>query len=174
MVIELATTGDLDEIGKMFDDLNDYLEGNQYGPEWKKGIYPTRANAEQQLENDCLYVLKINHRIAGTLSLSCHQEEAYKKASWNIEAFADEVLVIRLLAVHPDFIRQGVSSAMIEFAKSTAKAHNCKTIRLDVVNQNIPACQLYEKSGFKYVATVDLGLPYDKLKWFRLYDFVIL
>lgn len=171
--MKLAKATDLDEIEKMFDGLNDYLEGRLYGPEWKKDIYPTREDASQQLENGSLYVLKINQRIAGTISLSCHQEDAYKKARWNIEASADEVLVIRLLAVHPDFIKQGISAAMIDFAKSAAIKQGCKTIRLDVVNQNIPACQLYEKSGFKYVATVDLGLTYERLKWFRLYEFVI-
>ncbi len=45
-----------------------------------------------------------------------------------------------------------------------------KSIRLDVYEGNIPAIRLYEKCGFEYVNTVDLGLGNYGLKWFKLYE----
>ena len=45
-----------------------------------------------------------------------------------------------------------------------------KSIRLDVYEGNIPAIKLYEKCGFKYIDTVDLGLGNYGLNWFRLYE----
>lgn len=170
MTIELAQMSQLDALEKFFNEINEALEGSYYGPEWKKGIYPTRSDAEMNIKNKSLYVAKTENQIVGTVSLSPTQEPAYEQASWKIKAKASEVLVVRLFAVHPDFKGQGIAKALLAFAKSKAKELECKTIRLDVVNQNVPACQLYEKSGFEYVATVDLGLPYDKLKWFRLYE----
>jgi RimJ/RimL family protein N-acetyltransferase len=41
---------------------------------------------------------------------------------------------------------------------------------LDVYEGNIPAISLYEKYGFKYIDTVDLGLGNYGLDWFRLYE----
>jgi len=41
---------------------------------------------------------------------------------------------------------------------------------LDVYEGNIPAIKLYEKCGFKYMDTVDLGLGRYGLNWFRLYE----
>lgn len=40
----------------------------------------------------------------------------------------------------------------------------------DVYEGNIPAINLYEKCGFKYIDTVDLGLGNYGLNWFRLYE----
>ena len=173
MIIELAQMNDLDEVEKFVNEINEALEGSYYGPEWKKGIYPTRNDAEVNIESKSLYVAKMKNQMVGSISLNHVQEPAYEQVNWKINAKANEILVIRLFAVHPDFKGQGMAKAMLEFAKDKAKELECKTIRLDVVNQNIPACQLYEKSGFEYVSTVDLGLPYEKLKWFRLYEFVI-
>ncbi len=45
-----------------------------------------------------------------------------------------------------------------------------KIIRLDVAIQNIPSITLYEKSGYRYVETVDFGLGYEHLVWFKLYE----
>ena len=173
MSISLAKITDLDELERLFDELNACLEGVYYGPEWKKGIYPTRMDAKNAIEDKSLYVFKENERILGSISLNHVQEAAYSDVSWSIDPADSEILVIRLLTVHPDSRGRGVSSKLLEFAKNVAAFRGSKTIRLDVVNQNVPACMLYEKSGFTYVATVDLGLPYDKLKWFRLYEFIV-
>ena len=173
MVIELAQMHDLDAIETFFNAVNEAVQDLYYGPEWKKGIYPTRNNAEVNVKNKSLYIAKLKNQIIGSISLSHVQEPAYEQVHWKTNASAREILVVRLFAVHPDFTRRGVAQTMLTFAVNKAKALKSKTIRLDVVNQNIPACLLYEKSGFEYVTTVDLGLPYDKLKWFRLYEFVV-
>ena len=172
-MIELAKFSDLDELEVFFEELNDFLDGNYYGPEWKKGIYPTKADAESSINEDSLYVYKLDNAIVGTISLNHRQESAYENAKWNLIAHGVEVLVIRLFAVHPNYFGQSIGGTILNFVKVKARELSCKTIRLDVVNQNIPACLLYEKHGFKYVSTVDLGLPYDKLKWFRLYEYLL-
>ena len=173
MTIQLGVTQDIDKLEALFDDLNDYLEENGNGAGWKKGIYPIREDAEKGILNDELFVLRVEGQIAGSITLNHNQEVAYSQVDWNVQADGNQVLVIRLLVVHPKFIRKGVSKELLEFAKEHARKLGCKSVRLDVANQNIPACNLYEKAGFKYVKTVDLGLPYEHLKWFRLYEFVI-
>lgn len=45
-----------------------------------------------------------------------------------------------------------------------------KSIRLDVYEDNMPAIKLYEKCGFKYIDTVDLGLGEYGLHWFKLFE----
>ena len=173
MLIELAQINNLDEIENFFNEVNDALKGVYYGPEWKKGIYPTRNDAQTSILNKNLYIAKLENQIVGSISLSHVQESAYLQANWKVDVSVKEVLVVNLFAIHHNVKGQGIATSMLKFAKTKAKELKCKTIRLDVVNQNIPACLLYEKVGFEYIATVDLGLPYDKLKWFRLYEFVL-
>lgn len=49
-----------------------------------------------------------------------------------------------------------------------------KGMTLDAYESNMPAIRLYEKNGFNYVDTVDLGIVETYgLKWFRLYEKVI-
>jgi len=82
-------------------------------------------------------------------------------------------MVIRTLVVRPSFLKQGVSQKLLDFTKNHAVASGCKTIRLDVTQQNAPAAALYEKKGYAYIDTVDLGLPYEHLKWFKLYELML-
>ena len=48
-----------------------------------------------------------------------------------------------------------------------------KAVRLDVYEKNIPAVRLYEKLGFHYVHTVDLGYSQYGLDRFRLYQYLL-
>ena len=41
-VIESGTATDIDELEKLYDDLNDYLSATTNYPGWIKGIYPIR------------------------------------------------------------------------------------------------------------------------------------
>jgi len=72
--------------------------------------------------------------------------------------------------VHPDFLKCGVGKSLIDFSVEHSIKSNVKSIRLDVYQKNIPAIKLYEKCGFKYVDTVDLGLRNYGLDWFKLYE----
>lgn len=63
---------------------------------------------------------------------------------------------------------------LMHFAKQQAVMSLMKSIRLDVSVDNMPAIALYEKLGYSYIGTVDLGLPYEHLKWFKLYEMVLL
>ncbi len=58
----------------------------------------------------------------------------------------------------------------MDFAIEHSIKSQVKSIRLDVYEGNIPAIKLYEKCGFKYIDTVDLGLGNYGLNWFRLYE----
>lgn len=68
---------------------------------------------------------------------------------------------------------QGVARQLMAFAKEYAVSLFMRAIRLDVSINNTPAIKLYEQWGYKYIGTVDLGLPYEHLKWFRLYEIII-
>ena len=173
MKIEAGVAGDIDELEQLYNDLNDYLDANLNYAGWKKDMYPTRREAENGLKEGGLFVLKIGDRIAGSVILSHRQEAAYFKAKWGVAAEGDEVMVVRTLVTHPDSLKQGVSQELLQFAKVYALEKGCKAIRLDVAQQNMPAISLYEKCGYSYVDTVDLGLPYEHLKWFRLYELVL-
>ncbi|MDR2918431.1 MAG: GNAT family N-acetyltransferase [Tannerella sp.] len=173
MIVENGTVADINELETLYDTLNDYLSVTVNHPGWIKGIYPVRETAEDAIIEGSLFILKRDGLIAGSIILNHTPETAYRGADWGVDADNQEVLVVRILVTHPQFMQQGVAQRLMAFAKEYAELLSVKAIRLDVSVDNFPAIKLYEQSGYKYIGTVDLGLPYEHLKWFRLYEMIL-
>ena len=170
IVVELGKADDIDELEQLYNDLNDHLEKEVNYPGWRKGIYPVRENAIDGVEHGNLYVAKHNEKIVASLILSHEPEPAYYKAKWEFESDYSDVFVVHTFVVHPNFLKCGVGKALMDFSIECSIKSHAKSIRLDVYERNMPAIRLYEKCGFKYIDTVDLGLGNYGLNWFKLYE----
>ena len=109
---------------------------------FKKGIYPTRKDAEKAINVGTLYVYEENNGIAGSMIVDKVQPAEYTKIIWEQTFANDEVMVIHLLMVRP----------------SKAGKGSCKALRLDTGSQNVPALSLYKKLGFQVVATASMNV----------------
>ena len=170
ITIRSAAAPDIPALARMFQELVDSLQTGPNYCGWGS-VYPTRQDAENSVSAGGVYFAEINGELAGSVWLNHHQEATYAGQPWLYEAENDRILVIHTLAVHPRYQRRGVASRLLETAADVAAKTGCAAIRLDVAERNTPAIRVYERAGYRYVSTVDLGLPeeYD-LKWFRLYE----
>jgi len=171
--VRKATRKDTDELEKLYNDLNDYMASTVNYPGWIKGIYPTRETAVEGIRENSLFVAEDNGKIIGTIILNHTPEDAYSPVKWLTDAEYNEIFVIRTLVVHPEYLNKGVGSTLLQFARYLAIHQKMKSIRLDVSTGNTPAIKLYRKMGYEFISTVDLGLPYEHLKWFELYELVL-
>lgn len=171
--IELGKINDVNELEKLYNDLNDYLENGINYPGWIKGIYPVKENAIDGINSNSLYVAKHNGKIVGSIILKHKPEPGYSKTKWLFESDYSDVFVIYTFAVHPDFLRCGVGKALMEFSFKYSISLKAKSIRLDVYEGNMPAIKFYEKLGFEYIDTVDLGYGDYGLNWFKLYGKIL-
>ncbi|WP_099203413.1 GNAT family N-acetyltransferase [Miniphocaeibacter massiliensis] len=171
--VVLGKIEDLDKMEYFYNEVNEYLESNVNYPSWKKGVYPVKETAEEALNTSTLFIIKEDNKIIASVILDNIQEKVYKFAKWKIDVAEKEVLVVRTLVVHPLYKRRGLAEKLLEFSKEYAKEKFYKTIRLDVSINNLPAIDLYEKNGFEYIDTVDLGLNIENLKWFKLYEYIV-
>jgi Acetyltransferases len=170
LIIELGTSNDIDELEQLYNDLNDHLANGTNYPGWIKGIYPIRQNAVDGISKSNLYVARMNGQIVGSIILNHEPEPTYDKVKWTLDYDYSEIFVIHTFAIHPDFLKCGVGKALMDFSIEQSIKSNIKSIRLDVYEKNIPAIKLYKKCGFNYVDTVDLGLGFRGLDWFKLYE----
>lgn len=168
--VRKATRKDIDELEKLYDDLNDYMASTVNYPGWIKGIYPIRETATKGLCEGSLFVAEDNNKIVGSIILNHVPENAYDQVEWLTNTDYRNIIVIRTLVVHPAYHNKMVGFTLLQFAQYQAARQQIKSIRLDVSTRNTPAIQLYRKLGYKYIGTVDLGLPYEHLKWFELYE----
>lgn len=173
IIIELGNEKDIDELEKLYNDLNDYLAAGVNYPGWLKGVYPIREDAVKGIDGGFLYVARYNNEIIGSIILNHEPESAYSQVSWEIEADYSDVIVIHTFVVHPKYMKCGIGQKLMEFATSHSKEIKAKAIRLDVYEKNVPAIKLYEKQGYSYVGTVDLGYGEYGLDWFVLYEKVL-
>ena len=170
IIIELGKINDIDELEQLYNDLNDYLATGVNYPGWRRDAYPVRQNAIDGIENGNLYAAKHNGKIIGSIILNHEPESAYCKAKWQFESDYSNVFVVHTFAVHPQFLKCGIGKELMDFSTEHSIKLQAKSIRLDVYEGNIPAIRLYEKCGFKYIDTVDLGLGNYGLNWFKLYE----
>lgn len=173
ITFEKGSPDDIDALTALYDDVCDYLTEHVNYPGWRKGLYPDRQTAMDGIAENNLFIARDEGRIAGTVILRHVPEDAYAQAKWQIDADYKDILVIYTLAVHPDYYGRAVGAEMMQFILDYAQQVKMKAVRLDVHESNWPAIQLYEKSGFKYIDSVDLGLGEFGLKWFKLYEKVL-
>lgn len=173
MQIRKGTKQDIDEVAALYDALNEYLDSHINYPGWKKGIYPIREDAVNGIEEEVLFLAEEAGRIIGTVILRHVPENGYETADWHNSLEYKDIFVVYTLAVHPEFLQQGTGKQIMEFVLKHAAAVNMKAVRLDVYEKNFPAIHLYERMGFQYIDTVDLGYSMHGLDRFRLYQRII-
>ncbi len=170
ITIRLGMEDDIDELEQLYNNLNDHLAATTNYPGWKKGVYPIRKDAEAGINKGCLYVALSGNKMVGSMILRHEPEPAYLSVTWMKDLKYEEVFVIYTFVVHPDYLGQGIGSELLHFASKLGSKLNLKSLRLDVYEYNVPAIRLYEKCGFHYIATVDIGLSEYNLNWFKLYE----
>lgn len=170
MQIRKGLKSDIDGLAALYDELNDYLDRHINYPGWRKGIYPVREDAVQGIDEGSLFVADADGKAAGTFILRQQPEKGYELADWKNNLNYNEIFIIHTFAVHPQFFHLGIGKKMLAFILEYAARMNKKAVRLDVYEKNIPAIRLYEKLGFQYIDTVDLGYSIYGLDRFRLYQ----
>lgn len=173
--VRAAGLEDLEEVGALYDALNDYLEQPEHEnyPRWKKNVYPVKEQAREGIENGELYAAVAEGRIAGTVICLHQQEEAYRTVSWQLP-WDVPVIVIHILAVHPEYFGRGVGEALLDHAAALARQEKRRAVRLDTYEKNLPASRLFEKCGFRFCGMADLGLEeIYGLKWYRTYEKIL-
>ena len=168
--VRKGTNEDINQLAELYDEVNDYLASTVNYPGWKKDIYPTKEDAEQGINEDCLYVATYHEEIVGSVILRHQPEPAYKTVTWPIDYTDEEIWVIYTFVVSPKYMGNQVGQQILQYVQEQGKELGLKALRLDVTENNTPAIKLYEKMGFKYIATVSLGLESYGLDWFKLYE----
>lgn len=170
IIIEKGRVDNIDELERLYDDLNDYLESGINYAGWKKGVYPTRVEATNGVEKGDLFVAKIDGKIVGSIILNHEPDDSYYNVKWAFDSDYSDVFVVHTFVVHPKFLKCNVGKTLMDFAEKYSMELKAKAIRLDTYENNIPAIRLYEKCGYNYVDTVDLGLGEYGLEWFKVYE----
>lgn len=164
IIIEKAASQDLDAVEELYGAMCDYLADKPFNPNFRRGGFPARENAEKYLAADGLYIAREGGGIAGSIALTASPSAEEDQSG------EDGVLYVHMVAVHPVLLRQGVASAMLDFTTREAARRGGSSLRIYVWEGNTPAIRTYEKNSFVRMGKEDIGLGEFGLDWFYLYE----
>ncbi len=168
-----AIPEDYEAVREFYYALTDAMTNAEYKPGWKKDIYPSQDMLKEAIEKKELYVLLQGSLIVAAMILNQEYNEAYDAIEWSLQVENSEVYVIHALGVNKDYSGKGIAKMMVQYAIGIAKNHQAKTMRLDVLEGNIPAEKAYVSVGFRYVTT--MRMYYADTGWtnFRAFEYII-
>lgn len=166
--IEKAVPKDLNAIADLYGEVCDALADKRWNPGWRRDIFPTREDAARYLAHGWGYMAWAGGAPAGFIAVT-----PFPNAEGEPSApppGAEGALYIHVLAVHPEYQRQGVGSLLLGRAGALAREKGAKALRLYVWEGNTPGIWTYEKNGFLRLGREDIGLGEFGLDWFYLYE----
>ena len=160
-----------EKILEFYQNIIDSIEGTQFKPKWSKH-YPNLEFIKTSIEKQEMYVHTKDNDIIACVVLNNRFYPEYDNIDWIIEAEPEEIVIIHTFALTSDFAGKGIGREIFNQIKNNALKNNQKTIRIDIINGNIGAQNVFEKFGFEYVDTVEIFHDIVGLEKFHLYEWV--
>lgn len=129
------------------------MQNHPYRPKWIPDVYPSLEDIQMFCEKDALWLMKDEQEILGSVVITPLEAEVIG-ASLETESPANEKIAeIRLLAVEPLRQGEGLGSILLNHAKQICKEEGYHKIRLETLSDSLPSNQLYQKNGYRLLAT---------------------
>ena len=171
MIFRKAEKEDFYKIRSLYWTLIDQEQDEPSFPHWKKGIHPSDGMIQDSIATGQLYVLSDGAEIAACVIANDEMVDGYADAPWQVDS--DEVMVLHVLAVHPDYRGKGLARRLVENVIEQERKTGKKALRLDVIENNTTAEKLYQKLGFRYIRTKTLYYDVVGEMTFKLYERVL-
>lgn len=143
-----ATKQDFQRITQFYRDVIARTEHMDTYARWVYGQHPTDEMIHSYIQKGAMYYCEKDGAILSALALT-PQAEDYHDAAWSISPEDDEVSVVHLLCVAPEWQGQGVARETMRKIMEQNRETGKKAVRLDALACNTPAHRLYESLGFQ-------------------------
>lgn len=157
-MIRLATIKDLDDIMEIIKQAQ--IRMKLAGMTQWQNNYPNNEIILKDINENALYVYIKDKKIIGTMSVF-DSDPVYEniEGSWlNDEPFK----AIHRIAVHDEFLNQGISKKMLN---NLVILLNVKNIKIDTHPKNISMIKSLETQGFSYCGIVHVTTDSDSLRY---------
>lgn len=173
LTIRKAQEAEYPLVKTFYDSLTDAMADAEFNPGWERDVYPAPDFLRSSIANGELYIGELDGQTAACMVVNHAYNEGYRNIAWSLDVPDEELLVIHALGVHPAFAGHGIAKQMARAAQETARQSAVKTIRLDVLEGNLPAERAYVGVGFRYVDTITMF--YEDTGWtaFRLFEYLV-
>lgn len=131
--------------------------------------YPSSEDFKRDIEREELFLLELDHKIAGTIVVSTYMDDEYKPIQW-LTSNGNNIYIHRL-SIHPENQGKGHAQELMDFAEDFAKTNNFDSVRLDTFSQNKRNQKFYETRGYKKLG--DIRFPIISEHPFHCYELLL-
>ncbi len=157
--IKIADQDDLNALAALYKAICDHQPLDQYGADWTWGEYPSVNSLRQMIDNASVMMAYQDSQAIGAGVLTTGED--YPQVDWPTPAANNEIGVLHLFGVHPQYRGTGIATSLLQALLQQAKEDGKKVIHLDVLAGNVPSEKLYVKNGFQVIKS--LTLHYDDI-----------
>lgn len=167
-----ATEQDFQRITRFYRDVIAHTKHMDTYARWVYGQHPTDEMIRAYICNGSMYYSEKDGSLLSAVAVT-PQAEDYHDSAWSVPLEDDEVSVVHLLCVAPEWQGKGIArdtmGRIIEMSREMGK----RAVRLDALACNTPAHRLYESLGFQKRA--QRRWYADNVGWtdFFLYEFIL-
>ena len=136
-------------------------------------MYPTQAFLDASIAHGELFLAELDGVLAGCMVLNHAYNDGYAAVIWAADVPDAQLLGIHARGVHPALARRGIAQRMVQYAIGTARAQDCRALRLDVLDGNVPAERLYAGQGVARRGTVRMFYDDTGGTDYGLYEYLL-
>ena len=170
--IDLAQICQLSKICRLYDACKeDLLQKNiyQWG-EWGNN-YPGKDYLNKSINQEELYVLRINNEIVGAVILNENQSKEWNIINWT--KIDGKALIIHALVIDPKHQNNGFGKKLIFYCEQYARENKYTSLRLDSFTKNDISNKLYQRFGYKNLGLVIFDMKPEGNKEYYCYEKLI-
>lgn len=143
-----ATKSDCQRMIQFYRDVIAHTKHMDIYARWVYGQHPTDEMLRGYIQADAMYYCEMDGSIISAAAVT-PQAEDYHGAAWSLCLEDNEVSVVHLLCVAPEWQEQGVARETVGLVTEQSRKMGKKAVRLDALVCNTPAHRLYESLGFQ-------------------------
>ena len=158
-VFDQASMHQYGEILALYEDAIASLARDGIEIYWHLDHHPSRDFLRRAIERGELFVALRDGQVVGAFVLDANQRPEYAEIAWSCDAPPEDVRVMHVLAVHSSARGKGVGRFLLGAAKAHCRKTGIRSLRLDALTCNAPACVLYRREGFLTVESRIIHIP---------------
>lgn len=168
-----ATENDFERLPRFYRHAIAETKNMELYARWIYGLHPSDKMILGYITSGNMFFSKLDGKIASAVAVVPRQEKEYHDVPWKLDLADDEVCVVHILCVAPEFQKKGIASRTMRDVIKMSRKSGKKTVRLDALKCNTPARRLYESLGFSQVA--ERNWHTENAGWtdFVLYEFEV-
>ena len=135
--------------------------------QWNEA-YPSKEAFEKDYSRNELFILEVDGKITGTITITPDMDEEYSGVHWLTNN--SKPVYIHRLAIRPEEQGKGYAQQLMGFAEDFAKENGYTSIRLDTFSKNLRNQKFYEQRGYQKLG--DIYFPKQSEFPFHCYELV--